>query len=105
MNTSSIQDQEIIYHITLGRQSNDSKNGITTESLIHDQGQLLRSVPLCIREVCVGIFFFIVGQKNPAWISANLRHLTWVRERIALPYQRRQPIRDFHTLEHLQIAS
>ena len=85
VNTSSIQDQDIIYDIALGRQSNDSKNGITTESLIHDQSQRLWTFSFCICKVCVGITVYIVRQVNPSRCSAILRHLTWVRDWGSLP--------------------
>jgi len=86
VDSDSIQDQDIVYDIALGRQSNDSKNGITTESLIHDQSEFLWAFSLRICKVCVGITFLRVRQVNPSRISTMLRDLTWVRDWGSLPY-------------------
>lgn len=86
MNLDSIQDKEIVNHINLRRQSNDSKNGITTDSFIHDQSQLISPISFCIGEICVGITFFIVRQVNPSRSSTKLWDLKGVRDWIALPY-------------------
>ena len=86
MNLHAIQDKEIINHINLWRQSNDSKNGVTTDSLIHNQSELISPVSFRIGEICVGITFFVMGQVNPSRSSTKLRDLKGVRGWIALLY-------------------
>ena len=86
MNLDTIQDKEIINHVNLRGQSNDSKNGVTTDSLIHDQSELISPVSFRISEVCVGITFFVMCQVNPSRSSTKLRDLKGVRDWAALPY-------------------